>query len=384
MDSVALSWPWIGTRELSAVRRVLASGRLSLGPFATRFERMVAEYVGVRHAVAVSSGTAALHLIVRAIGLGPGDEVITTPFSFIASANCLLYEGVRPVFSDITADTLCLDPARVEERISTHTRAILAVDVFGHPADWRALQEIARKHNLYLIEDSCEALGAGIRLKPDNPQLKRCGSFADAAAFAFYPNKQLTTGEGGMVVTDSRRIAELCRSMANQGRRACAGVWLEHIRLGYNYRLDELSAALGCVQMQRLEGILARRRAVARMYTRFLAQIPDITLPREKTGMAASWFVYCIRLSNGFTRAARDRVLKYLRNRGIECSDYFRPIHLQPFYRREFGFCRGDFPVAEAAGDRTVALPYHARLNRTAVTRVAAALAAAIRGARGE
>lgn len=383
MDSIALSGPWVGGNELAAVRQALFSGRLALGPFAARFERMVAEYTGARYAVAVSSGTAALHLIVRALKLGPGNEVITTPFSFIASANCLLYEGVRPVFCDIEPDTLCLDPAKVEERISSRTRAILAVDVFGHPADWTALQNIARRHNLRLIEDSCEALGAGIRTKSDSLQLKRCGSFADAAAFAFYPNKQLTTGEGGMVVTDNRRIAELCRSMANQGRRAGSGAWLEHVRLGYNYRLDELSAALGCAQMQRLERILTRRRSVARMYTRYLAQIPRIKLPGEQPGTVASWFVYCIRLDEGFTRSDRDQVIRYLRSRGIECSNYFQPIHLQPFYRREFGFSRGDFPVAEAAGDRTVALPFHARLSRRAVERVSATLAAAIREVKG-
>ncbi|MEO0073304.1 MAG: DegT/DnrJ/EryC1/StrS family aminotransferase [candidate division WOR-3 bacterium] len=379
MDSIALSEPWIGVNELTAVRRALYSGRLALGPFAARFERMVAEYVGMPYAVGVSSGTAALHLIVRALGLTSGDEVITTPFSFIASANCLLYEHVRPVFCDIEPATLCIDPALVEERIGSRTRAILAVDVFGHPADWPALQNIAKRHGLYLIEDSCEALGAGVYSNPGSPQLRRCGSFAGAAAFAFYPNKQLTTGEGGMIVTDSRRIAELCRSMANQGRRACAGTWLEHVRLGYNYRLDELSAALGCAQMQRLEKILIRRRAVARMYARCLKTIPGIIPPIEKAGTVASWFVYCIRLNENFTRADRNRILGYLRSCGIECSDYFRPIHLQPFYRREFGFCRGYFPVAEAAGDRTIALPFHARLSRRAVEKVCATLAEAVR-----
>ncbi|MBM3314900.1 DegT/DnrJ/EryC1/StrS family aminotransferase [candidate division WOR-3 bacterium] len=376
-EAIALSGASIGAPEFRAVLRVLRSGRLALGPFARRFEQLVAGYVGVRHAVAVSSGTAGLHLLVRTLGLGPGDEVITTPFSFVASANCLLYEGVKPVFGDVDPDTLCLDPAVVERLVTPRSRAVLAVDVFGHPADWPGIARVARRHGLRLIEDSCEALGAGLA-RPDGP-VRRCGAFGDAVVFAFYPNKQLTTGEGGIVVTDSARIADLCRSMANQGRRSGRGAWLEHVRLGYNYRLDELSAALGCAQMARAGRLLRRRQAVADAYSRRLAAIPGIRLPGPAPDAVVSWFVYVVRLAPELGRRQRDRVLAGLRARGIECSDYFRPIHLQPYYRRRFGFRRGDFPVAEAAGDRTIALPFHARLRARDIEAVAAALGEALR-----
>jgi perosamine synthetase len=338
---------------------------------AGEFEKAVADYVGVRYAVAVSSGTAGLHLVVRALGLGPGDEVITTPFSFIASANCLLYERVRPVFADVDRKTLCLDPTEVERRITRRTRAILAVDVFGHPADWPALERIARRHRLRLIEDSCEALGSGLRHPPS--ALRRCGSFGDAAVFAFYPNKQITSGEGGMVVTNNRRLADACRSMANQGRRISGGAWLEHVRLGYNYRLDELSAALGLAQLRRARTILARRRRVAARYDRLLAGIDGLLLPHCAPAAVPSPFVYVVRLGPDRTRRDRDRMLARLRRAGIECGDYFHPIHLQPFYRR-LGFRRGICPVAESAGDRTIALPFHSRLSGRDARRVAAAL----------
>jgi len=366
---ISLSGADIGRAERKAVLSALDSGRLALGPRASEFERIMAGYVGVRHAVAVSSGTAGLHLAVRALGLEPGDEVITTPFSFVASANCLLYENVRPVFSDIEPETLNIDPVRVEERITRRTRAILAVDVFGHPADWRALGRIARRHNLALIEDSCEALGAGLGIRHAesgirNSSFRRCGSFGDAAVFAFYPNKQMTTGEGGMVVTQSRRIADLCRSMANQGRRISNGSWLEHVRLGYNYRMSEINAALGIAQLERLDRILRRRAGVAATYDRLLSGVNGVTTPAVAPGAKVSWFVYVVRLSGEFTRQGRDEILASLRRQGIECSDYFRPIHLQPFYRDAFGCRRGDFPVAESTGDRTIALPFHTRLKR--------------------
>jgi perosamine synthetase len=394
-NSISLSGADIGALERRAVLSALRSDRLALGPCAREFERLVADYVGVRFAVAVSSGTAGLHLVVRALGLGDNDEVITTPFSFIASANCLLYERARPLFVDIDPDTLCLDPARVEAAITDRTRAILGVDVFGHPADWPALAAIARRHRLTLIEDSCEALGAGLRppqelrsappatgtalraarhspARPADGPLatRRCGSFADAAVFAFYPNKQLTTGEGGIVVTDSARIANACRSMSNQGRRLAGGSWLEHIRLGFNYRLDELSAALGVAQLRRIDELLAERQRVAGEYSRLLAGVEDVYSPYCAPGASISWFVYVVRLAPRFSRADRDSILGRLRRRGVECADYFRPIHLQPFYRRRFGYRRGAFPVTEATSDRTIALPFHTRLTAAEIRRV--------------
>jgi len=389
---IALSGADIGPAERQAVSAVLRSGRLALGPRSVEFEQLVARHVGVRHAVAVSSGTAGLHLLVRALGLGPGDEVITTSFSFVASVNCLLYEGVTPVFADIDPDTLCLDPARVEELVTSRTRAILAVDVFGHPADWPALERIARKHHLALIEDSCEALGSSLGSR-------RCGSFGDAAVFAFYPNKQITTGEGGMVVTRNARIARLCRSMANQGRSSCPGPlattrWLEHVRLGYNYRMSELAAALGCAQMSRLDRIVNRRRRVARRYDRLLAGVAGVRVPNCRPGVFLSPFVYCVRLA---PRLNRSRVMAGLRRQRVECADYFRPIHRQPCFRplarpprslepsvsrslepsvsRSLASeLRPSLPVTEAAGRRLVALPFHGRLSPADQQRVVQAL----------
>jgi perosamine synthetase len=382
---IPLSGVDIGRAERRAVMDVLDSKRLALGPRIVEFERSLAEYVGVKHAVAVNSGTSGLHLVVRALKLGAGDEVITTPFSFIASANCILFERARPVFADIDPDTLNIDPAEVEKRITRRTKAILAVDVFGHPANWPELECIARRHGIALIEDSCEALGAGIgrQLETRNPQLanfRKCGTFGDAAVFAFYPNKQITTGEGGMVVTDDRRIADACRSMANQGRRISGGAWLEHVRLGYNYRSSELTAALGIAQLGRIDRILARRERVARLYDRLLADVPQIRIPYQVPDKRMSWFVYVVRLTEDYTRKGRDRVLDWLRARGIECSNYFRPIHLQPFYRQELGSRRGDFPVAESVGDRTIALPFHGLLTRQQIERVADTLKNALCG----
>ncbi len=369
--SIALSSPDITGAERLAVLEVLHGRQLALGPVTTQFEKTVARYVGTRYAVAVNSGTSGLHLVVRALGLKEGDEVITTPFSFVASANCLLFERVKPVFVDIDPQTLNIDPERIEERITRKTRAILAVDLFGHPADWPALQRIARRHRLKLIEDSCEALGAGIGGK-------KCGAFGEAGVFAFYPNKQITTGEGGMIVTDRKQIAESCRSMANQGRRIRNGTWLEHIQLGFNYRLSEVSAALGLAQMKRVEVILARRKQVAAWYDESLARLKFVQTPRVAPGTTMSWFVYVVRLRNGRGRQDRDRILTVLRGRGIQCSDYFRPIHLQPFYRRQFGHRKGDYPICEAAGDRTIALPFHTRMTREDVAAVAGALKEAV------
>lgn len=371
--AIPLSGIDIGPAERRAVLSVLASRRLALGPAAAGFERLMARRAGRRYAVAVSSGTAGLHLVVRALGVGPGDEVVTTPFSFVASANCALYEGAAPVFADVDADTLCIDPAAAERAVTRRTRAIVGVDVFGHPADWPGLARVARRHRLALVEDSCEALGARLGPRP-------CGSFGAAAVFAFYPNKQMTTGEGGMVVTDSRRIAGQCRSEANQGRRLGGGAWLEHVRLGFNYRLDELSCALGLTQLLRLDGILARRRRVAGQYQQLLAGSRRLRTPFVAPGAEWSPFVYVVRLADEFERRDRDRVLARLRGQGIECGDYFRPIHLQPFYRRRFGYGPGDFPRAEAAGDRTIALPFFGRMTGAQVRQVAAALLREVEG----
>jgi perosamine synthetase len=370
-----LSSPDITEDDIAAVVAVLRTRFLSLGPTLPAFEQAAAEYVGCRHAVAVNSGTSALHLIVRSLGLGEGDEVITTPFSFVASASCLLYERARPVFVDIRPDTLNLDCDRTAAAITPHTRAILAVDVFGRPADWERLRAIAQHHGLALIEDSCEALGA--RLRMADGQWAMAGALGDAGTFAFYPNKQMTTGEGGLIVTDRDDIAALCQSMRNQGREEGAG-WLQHARLGYNYRLSDIHCALGLSQLARLDEILTAREQVAAWYAEELQGLSAVETPRARDGEEISWFVYVVRLREEFARAQRDHVLQVLRRRGIGCSAYFPPIHLQPHFRQTFGYQEGDFPVAEAVSSGTIALPFFTRLTREQVRAVARALTEAV------
>jgi len=356
----------IRPEDIAAVVEVLNSDRLSLGPKTQALERALAETVGVQHAVAVNSGTSALHLLIRAFEIGPGDEIITTPFSFIASTNCILFERATPVFVDIEPETLCIDPALIERAITPRTKAILAVDAFGQPADLPAIEEIARAHGLRLIEDSAESLGSTLGGRP-------CGSFGDAGIFGFYPNKQITTGEGGAVVTDDARIAELCRSMADQGRGA-EGTWLQHVRLGYNYRLDEMSAALGLSQLRRLDEIVATRARVAGWYFDALSAVHEVVLPKVADDVGMSWFVFVVRLAERFSRADRDRVLARLRDHGIGCRDYFTPIHLQPYIREALGTRVGQFAVTEQVCDRTIALPFYPQMTQQEVSRVADAL----------
>lgn len=341
---------------------VLRTPHLSLGPKLAEFEEKMARFVGRKYAVAVSSGTAGLHLIVRALGIGEGDEVITTPFSFIASANCLLYERAKPVFTDIDRLTYNIDVAKIEERITPRSKAILAVDVFGYPAEWDELERIARRHSLRLIEDSCEALGAEYRGR-------RAGTFGEMAIFSFYPNKQMTTGEGGVIVTDDEEMAQLCRSMRNQGRVEEAG-WLEHQRLGYNYRLSDINCALGIAQLERLAEILAKRERVAGWYNERLKEIDGLSVPYSAPGVKRSWFVYVARLGERYSREDRDRILQGLSERGIGGRDYFSPIHRQKFYREMFGYKEGDFPVTEYVAARTVALPFYSNLKREEVAEV--------------
>ena len=373
---IPLSRPDITDREVKAVVDVLRSGRLSMGPRQDRFEELVAERTGRRHAVAVSSGTAGLHLALAALGVGPGDEVITTPFSFIASANAILYTGATPVFVDIHPTTLNMDPARVEAAVTERTKAVLAVEVFGNPAGIDQLAAVAQRHELPLIEDACEGLGGTHRGRP-------IGSFGRAAVFAFYPNKQITTGEGGMIVTDDDRLADLCRSMRNHGRpidqghpigMPDEGSPLSHERLGYDYRLSELHAALGMAQMERLDEILARRREVACMYVDRLMEFPDLTLPSVGEERRMSWFVFVVRLSDPYGTKQRDRILTGLHRHEVGCTNYFPPIHLQPFYRQRFGYRPGDYPIAEAVAGRTIALPFFNAMDATQVELVALTL----------
>ena len=354
--------------DVKSVSEVLRSGRLALGPKAEEFERLVADYVGCRHAVAVNSGTAALHLIVRALGLGPGDEVLVPSFTFAASANAFLYEGCTPVFVDIEPETKNLDPADLERRITLRTKAVMVVDVFGHPAEWDEILRIANRHGLKVIDDSCEAIGAEYK----NAKI---GQFGDAAAFSFYPNKQMTLGEGGIIVTNDEKIACLTRSLRNQGRGEM-GSWLDHERLGYNYRLDEMSAAIGVSQFRRLEDFLAKRERVAKMYSERLQGLDWVRPPVVKSHVRMSWCLYAVTLAEGL---CRDPIMKSMEEQEIPTRGYFSPVHLQPYIQRQWGTKKGDLPITESACQRTLALPFFNNLTEEQVDRVVAALTEAVR-----
>jgi perosamine synthetase len=356
---INLSAQDITEAEIEAVVAVLRSERLSLGPRIPEFEAEFTKRLGVRHAIACSSGTAGLHMCWRALGVGPGDEVVTTPFSFIASSNSLMFDGGKPVFVDIDPLTWQIDPARVEAAITPRTKALLPVDVFGVPPDMEALWTIARRHKLRVLEDSCEALGATYQGRP-------AGMLGEAGVFGFYPNKQMTTGEGGMVVTNDDRIAFAVRSSRNQGRDP-DGAWLEHPRLGYNYRMCDILAALGTQQMRRLDEILAKRDRVARFYQERLKDEKRLSLQRVPADRRISWFVFVIRLSDDYTEAQRTGLIERLRAQGVACNVYFPAIHLQPFYQEQFGYQRGDFPITEALSAHTIALPFHNHLTEADV-----------------
>lgn len=362
---IKLSGPDITQREIDAVAEVLRSGWLSLGPKVPEFEKAVAGFVGVKHAVAVSSGTTGLHLLMRASGIGRGDEVISTPFSFIASTNCILFEGARPVLVDIDPYDWNLDLHQVAAAVTRRTKAIIPVDVFGQPPDMDAVEALATRHGLRVIEDSCEALGSKYKGR-------MAGSLGDAGVFGFYPNKQITTGEGGMIVTDDDEIAHQCGSMRNQGRDTMA--WLAHDRLGYNYRLSDIASVIGLVQMQRIEEILARRARVADWYRARLGGEQRVSMQRVSEHCQMSWFVFVVKLADDYTEEQRNRIIETLRGQGIGCSNYFAPIHLQKFYREQFGYQEGSFPVCERVAARTIALPFHNHLTESEVDEVCATL----------
>jgi perosamine synthetase len=382
-EPIPLAKPEIGAREEELVLEVLRSGRLSLGPIGERFERDFAAWLGVEDAVAVSSGTSGLHLGVRALGWGPGDEVLTSPFSFVASANCLLYEGARPVFCDVDPETLNLDPAAAGAAVGERTAGILPIHIFGYPAAMPGLEALAGKHGLGLLEDACEALGA------IDSEGRRVGARGNLATFAFYANKQMTTGEGGMVIPPDAATAERLRSERNQGRAADMG-WLDHGGLGFNYRLSDVAAALGVAQLERLDDMLSARNRVADLYEEALAA--DFVVPRAyreetrahpevggglRTPMAErgaerrSWFVYVVQLPEG---ADRDATVARLTDLGIASKAYLPCIHLFP-HLRELGYREGQFPVAEAASARSLALPFFPAMSESQVSRVCEALA---------
>jgi perosamine synthetase len=381
---IPLSRPDITDLEEQLVIRTLRSGRLSIGPMVEQFEKLVAARSECRHGVAVNSGTSGLQLVLQSLNIGPGDEVITTPFSFVASANCILTVGATPIFVDIDPVTLNMDPGKMEAAIGPRTKAIIAVETFGNPAHMDTYAQIAAKHEIVLIEDCCEALGAVHRGRP-------AGHFGRVGVFGFYPNKQITTGEGGMIVTDDGRIAEMCKSLRNQGRPlptnintsnsrdanvggAPVGSWLKHERLGYNFRMSEINAALGVAQMRRLDEILQKRRDVANMYFKRLGGNPHLVLPTIVEGTAMSWFVFVVRLAPSYTMDERDRVIRGLRRQEIGTSDYFPCIHLQPFYQEQHNFRPGMFPIAESVSQRTFALPFYNDLSAHEIDHVAEVL----------
>jgi len=365
---VPLSGPYLDEREEELVLEVMRSGRLSLGPTIDRFEELVAERVGAPYAAAVSSGTTGLHLLCISAGIGPGDEVITSPYSFAASANCFLYEGGIPVFADIDRRTLNLDPAAVEAAVTERTKAIVAVDIYGYPCELDQLRAVADRHGLVLIQDSCEALGAGYRGAP-------LVSHGTSCVFAFYPNKQVTTGEGGMVTTHSEEEWHLLRSLRNQGRPEPGG-WLEHVRLGFNYRLSDIAAALGIGQLERLDEILALRANAAGRYGELLGGIEAIELPcSDDEEHTRSWFVYVALLPDA---ATRERVIATFEREGIGYNRYLPSIHLQPYMRERFGFAEGLCPVSEDVSSRSIALPFFTGIEPRAQERVAEVLASAL------
>lgn len=387
-----MSSPDLTEAELDAVRQVLQSNQLSLGPQVRVFEERFAEYLGVRYAVAVSSGTAALHLSLIASGVGGGDLVITSPFSFIASANCVLYERAIPIFVDVDPLTGNIDSTLVRAATEdlmrgatsgrrwlppqmrhlpsseVNLKAILPIHAFGQPADMQPIADVAQTYGLSVIEDACEAIGAAYNGR-------RAGTFGDASCFAFYPNKQMTTAEGGMIVTDDERLAGLCSSLRNQGRDVF-DAWLSHTRLGYNYRLNEVACALGIVQLTRLDEMLSKRAKVAAWYTERLGRLERVRVPAvAPTTTRMSWFVYVVRFDSAETRTM---TMNALAGRGIPSRPYFTPIHLQPFYVETFGYSRGDFPVTEELGDTSLALPFSSVMTEDEVDYVCQELAAAI------
>jgi perosamine synthetase len=367
---IPLSRPWLDEREEELVLEVLRSGRLSLGPWIDRFEEQVAELVGAPYAAALSSGTAGLHLLCKIAALGPGDEVITSPLSFVSSANCFILEGATPVFADVDPVTLNLDPAAVEAAITGRTRAIVAVDMFGLPCVLDELRTIADRHGLTLIEDACESLGAEYRGRP-------LGAHGPSAVFAFYPNKQMATGEGGVVTTHSEEEWRLLRSLRNQGRSYDGGGgWFHHVRLGMNYRWTDVQAAIGLAQLEKLDRILELREQAARRYGKLLEDVDGVEAPSAgDNDHKRSWFVYVVTLDPGLDRAA---IMETLRREGIGTAEYVPCIHLQPYMRERYGFAEGLCPVAEATSSRTMALPFFTQIEPEDQERVVAVLASAV------
>ncbi|OQY07912.1 MAG: polysaccharide biosynthesis protein [Planctomycetales bacterium 4572_13] len=367
---VNLARPDITEAEIEAVCEVLRTPNLSLGPKLREFERAFEQYIGVKHAIAVNSGTSGLFLCAKAMGWGPGDEILVTPFTFICSVTVPMMVGATPVFVDIDPVSLNMDPSKIEEKITAKTKAILPVAVFGNPAGMDEICRIAEKHNLEVLEDSCEALGSILNDK-------KVGTFGKMSAFAFYPNKQMTTGEGGIILTDDDNLAAMCVSLRNQGRGRGGG-WLAHDRMGYNYRLSDINCALGIVQLSRIEEFVQKRANVARMYQDALAGDDRLMLPQAPENSRMSWFVFVVRLAEQYTQAQRNTLLKKMLARGIQVSNYFPPVHLQPFIAEQYGCKIGDMPVTDTVVKGTIALPFHNHLTKDDIQLVCKELTACL------
>lgn len=362
MKKYPIAKPYLTNNDRKSVMSVLKTDFLSLGPKLVEFERAFALKIGTKYACAVSSGTAGLHLAVIAAGVGPGDEVITPPFSFVASANCILYVGAKPIFVDINPATFNINPDGIEEKITAKTKAILVVHIFGQSADMDPIIKIAKKHKLEIIEDACESIGAVYKGK-------KTGTFGESAVFAFYPNKQMTTGEGGVIVTNNRKTYELCASLRNQGR-AENMQWLDHKYLGYNYRMDEMSAALGLAQLQKLNFMIKQRQKIAGWYNKYFGSFSSVAeTPATAEGNNHTWFVYVVKIRN--KKVDRDRVIEDLLKIGISTKPYLPSIHLFSFYKDKFGFKKGDFPVAEAVSRSSLALPFYIGLKEDDIKYIA-------------
>ncbi|OGZ28558.1 MAG: polysaccharide biosynthesis protein [Candidatus Niyogibacteria bacterium RIFCSPLOWO2_01_FULL_45_48] len=363
--------PYIDEEEEKLVLEVLRSGTLSIGPKIEEFEKRFSEMLGVKYASAVSSGTAALHLALIALGIKEGDEVITSPFSFVASANAILYMGAKPVFADVDPLTFNMDPKEAEKKITPKTKAILPVHIFGQSCGMRPITELAKRHNLKVIEDACESIMA-------EHKGQKVGTFGDAAAFSFYPNKQMTTGEGGMIVTNDEKIDSLCRSLRNQGR-AQNMQWLDHQMLGYNYRITEMGAALGIGQLKKLAGVIEKRREIAGWYEEEIKKYDDLLIaPETHPDNTHTWFLYVARIKN--PQINRDEVIKKMAEFGIATKPYLPSIHLFDFYRKGFGFKEGDFPVSEAISSSSVALPFYIGLEKSDTEYICRKLAETVKG----
>jgi perosamine synthetase len=380
---IPLSRPDVTEGEIEQVVEVLRSPNLSLGPTLRRFEDAFAAHIGRPYAVAVNSGTSGLFLSLLALGIGPGDEVITTPFTFVASATTIMMTGARPVFVDIDPASLNIDPGRIEAAITSRTKAILPVEVFGSPAGFGEVCAAAKRHRLFVVEDSCEALGS-------TWHGRKAGTFGEMSVFGFYPNKQITTGEGGMIVTDRGDLADLCVSLRNQGRGRGGGwgsqtpssafgvPWLAHERLGYNFRLSDINCALGLAQLSRIDEIKIRRRQVAAWYREMLAAEERLIVPQDAPGCETNWFVFVVQLAEPWGHPQRDRILQEMERQGIQVSNYFPPVHLQPFIVAQYGHEPGDFPIAESVSRRTIALPFYNRLTQDEVAIVCGVLRAVL------